>query len=262
MEHVTAPDGTRIGYDCSGDGSPIVLVHGTTADHTAWDRVRRYLEPNFTVHAMDRRGRGESGDGDEYDIHREFEDVVAVVEDIGGTVDVVGHSYGAVCALGASRLTEAIGRMVLYEPPLWTPGATLAPPEPLDRMAEQLAAEEYEGVLETFFRDVTMSEERLELYRSEPGWDERFAMAPTIPREVRMTDAYRPDPATFEDVTIPTRLLLGSETEGPLVAGTEATHDYLPNSELVMLPDQGHGATFDGPDVLANAIEDFLVTSD
>lgn len=258
MEHVTAPDGTRIAYDRNGHGPPVVLVHGTTADHTAWHRVRRHLEDAYEVYAVDRRGRGESGDAEAYHIRREFEDVAAVVDAIDGPVHLVGHSYGAVCSLGAARLTENLGRMVLYEPPLRTGDFDLAPQDALDRMAEQLERGDHEGVLETFFRDVTNSADRLERYRKDPRWPERFPIAPTIPREVRMTHAYRPDPDDFSQVTIPTRMLLGEETEGPLKAGTEAVHDYLPNSELVVLEGQGHAATFDGPRALADAIREFF----
>jgi pimeloyl-ACP methyl ester carboxylesterase len=56
------------------------------------------LEKYFTVYAVDRRGRGESGDGSNYAIEREFDDVAAVVDPIGNGVDLLGHS-SALCAL-------------------------------------------------------------------------------------------------------------------------------------------------------------------
>ncbi|HZJ07998.1 MAG TPA: alpha/beta fold hydrolase [Nocardioidaceae bacterium] len=51
-------DGTSIGYWRSGQGRPMVLVHGTTADHSRWRTVLPLLQPHATVHAVDRRGRG------------------------------------------------------------------------------------------------------------------------------------------------------------------------------------------------------------
>jgi len=50
----------RDAYWTSGDGPPLVLVHGTTADHTRWAPVLKYLEPHVTVHAM----RVRRGDAD------------------------------------------------------------------------------------------------------------------------------------------------------------------------------------------------------
>ena len=47
-----------------------------------WARLLPELEQHFTVYAIDRRGRGGSGDAVEYVIEREFEDVAAVVDAI------------------------------------------------------------------------------------------------------------------------------------------------------------------------------------
>jgi pimeloyl-ACP methyl ester carboxylesterase len=60
---VTSRDGTKIAYWTSGEGPPLVLVHGASADHTRWQPLLPYLESHATVHALDRRGRGARGDG-------------------------------------------------------------------------------------------------------------------------------------------------------------------------------------------------------
>jgi hypothetical protein len=52
----TSRDGTRIAYWRTGDGPALILVHGTTADHSRWETVLPLLEPHVTVYAMDRRG--------------------------------------------------------------------------------------------------------------------------------------------------------------------------------------------------------------
>jgi pimeloyl-ACP methyl ester carboxylesterase len=70
METVISRDGTSIAFSRSGVGPPLVLVHGSTADHTRWALVRPELERAFTVFAMDRRGRGGSGDADTYSLER------------------------------------------------------------------------------------------------------------------------------------------------------------------------------------------------
>jgi pimeloyl-ACP methyl ester carboxylesterase len=52
------------------------------------------LAQRHSVYAVDRRGRGLSGDGAEYGVEREFEDIAAVAEALDAPVDVLGHSYG------------------------------------------------------------------------------------------------------------------------------------------------------------------------
>jgi len=108
VKYLTSKDGTRIAYKQSGKGPPLLLIHGSGIDHTYWEPVTAKLERNFTVYTVDRRGRGESGDKEPYSIQWEFEDAAAIIDGISGPVDVVGHSYGALCALEAALLTKNI----------------------------------------------------------------------------------------------------------------------------------------------------------
>ena len=107
----TSRDGTPIAYWRSGEGPPLVLVHGTAADHNRWAPVLPAFEQRFTVCAVDRRGRGGSSDSDDYSVEREFEDLAVVVDSLEEPVSLLGHSYGALCALEAARLTQ-LARLV------------------------------------------------------------------------------------------------------------------------------------------------------
>ena len=116
MEIIRSKDGTPIAAWHSGVGAPLLLVHGTTGDHTGWTAVRAALERHFTVWTLDRRGRGSSGDAAVYALERECEDIAAVIAAIGGTVHLLGQSFGGLCALEAALLTPHLGRLILYEP--------------------------------------------------------------------------------------------------------------------------------------------------
>src|SRR5437660_9000166 len=142
---VTSSDGISIAVWRSGSGDPLLLVHGTTADHSRWDGVVAELGERFTVYAMDRRGRGGSGDADPYRLDAEFDDVAAVVVAIGSDVHVLGHSYGALCSLEAARRTSAVRSLILYEPPLG--GASSPPEEWLADAQKRIDAGDREAVL-------------------------------------------------------------------------------------------------------------------
>ena len=116
MQRIHSQDGTPIAVWHSGVGAPLVLVHGTTGDHTGWASVSAALERHFTVWTLDRRGRGSSGDAASYALERECEDIAAVIDAIGGEVHVLGQSFGGLCALEAALLTPHLGRLILYEP--------------------------------------------------------------------------------------------------------------------------------------------------
>jgi len=53
MEQITSNDGTVIAFWRSGAGRPLLLVHGTTADHRRWSGILPHLEQHFTVFAID-----------------------------------------------------------------------------------------------------------------------------------------------------------------------------------------------------------------
>ena len=78
--HAVSIDGTRIAIWSGGVGPPLVLVHGSMADHTTFARLVPLLEPRVTVHVLDRRGRGLSDDGPKYTIEHEYADIAAVVD--------------------------------------------------------------------------------------------------------------------------------------------------------------------------------------
>jgi pimeloyl-ACP methyl ester carboxylesterase len=113
-------------------------------DHTRWAPLLPHLERHVTVHALDRRGRGASGDAPRYELARESEDVAAVVDVIaeasGSRVDVYGHSHGGICAFGAAALTPNIRRLALYEGwPVPEPQVYALPADAEARMDELLA---------------------------------------------------------------------------------------------------------------------------
>ena len=124
MERLTTPAGTTVSYDRGGSGPPLVLSHGAFSDHhTNWEFVKPTLRIDFTVYAVARRGRGETDRTEGHTLEDEVADLVAVIESVGDPVFLLGHSYGAQCALAAAhRLPGRVRKLVLYEP--W-------PPEPL-----------------------------------------------------------------------------------------------------------------------------------
>ena len=256
MEMVVSADGTPIAVWQSGQGPPLVLVHGTVADHGRWSPVLAQFGERRTVLAVDRRGRGASGDADDYSLDQEVADVVAVVEGAGGDVSLLGHSYGGVCALEAALQTDRVGKLVLYEPPL---GFVRSSDELRLQLDELLAEERRDEVVALFMREVAgASAEQVELLRSLPAWEARRAAAHTIPREDRASGEYVFDADRFESLRVPTLFLVGGDSSDAFRAAASAAEAALPNCQVVVLEGQRHAAMDTATDLFVREVLRFL----
>ena len=264
QSRVRSADGTEIAYWTSGDGPPLLLVHGAPADHTRWRPLLPYLEPHFTVHVMDRRGRGESGDGPEYDIVREYEDVAAVVDAVAGAtgsrVNVYGHSHGGIVAFGAATLTANIHKLVLYEGwPVPDPSVYALPPGLQERMDALLAAGDRDRVVEALFRGVeNLSDEDMAAFKAAPSWPGRVAAAHTVTREVRGEQTARLDSQVAARITVPVLLVTGGHSTDPAKPAVEAVAAALPDARIVILKEQEHVADILAPEAFAGHLIAFL----
>ncbi len=237
----------------------MVLVHGSFGDHEAWSVPVGELRTRFTTFAMDRRGFGESGDGEIYSIERDFQDVAAVVETVadrfGSAVTVWGHSYGANCAMGGANMSAAIRHLVLYEPSL---GLTY-PAGAIESAEAALAAGDREtAVVRMLFDVLEMSRAEIDELRSSPRWPELLAGAHTAPRECRVEEAWAYQPGQFDNIGAPTLLLSGSESPSSLIAATHRAADAIPNSRIHTLEGHAHFAHRTDPQKVVSVIQDFI----
>jgi pimeloyl-ACP methyl ester carboxylesterase len=256
---VTTESGTPVAYWRYGKGPPLVLVHGAAADHSRWNQVLPALEERFTVYAIDRRGRGGSGDADDYALEREVEDVAAVVASLGEPVNLLGHSYGGLLALEAALLTPNVQKLVLYDPGIEVAGAEIYPHEVIERMESRLEVGDPAGVVEITMREVAgLPPETVEYMRTLPVWQARVDAAHTIPRELRAVKSYRLDPQRFEDLGTPTLLLSGGDSPAALRKAAEAVDEVLSDSYHVVMEGQGHSAMDTGTDLFTAEVLNFL----
>jgi pimeloyl-ACP methyl ester carboxylesterase len=118
---VIGADGTSIGLLTAGAGPALLLVHGGMGRLEGWGPIWPALAERRLVTAMDRRGRGSSGDTEPYTLSKEFDDIAAVAtrlaEEQGALIDVFAHSYGTTWTLGAAAHGAPFRRIALYEPP-------------------------------------------------------------------------------------------------------------------------------------------------
>lgn len=248
LRATTSADGTEIAYRVAGNGEPLVLVHGAATSSADWVFAMQHLRERFAVVSMDRRGRGRSGDGAEHAMEREAEDILAVLEAVGGEL-LVGHSYGALCSILAVQRTDRVRKLVLYEPPI------AIRPAFLTGMEARVAAGDHEEVLFAFLKGTGVPEAQVELIRASPAWPVLLDAARTLPRELRAASDWE-NPAG--PIDIPTLFLRGGDTTSVAYLDTfEELEAAFPDSRLELLAGQTHIAHVLAAEAFAQTVIEF-----
>jgi pimeloyl-ACP methyl ester carboxylesterase len=113
---VSSSDGTAIAYTTTGTGPGLILVPGALAVAADFTLLAHALADTFTVHVIERRGRGASGpQGDRYTIASECADLQAVQSATGAAL-VFGHSFGGLVALEAAIGDRDLHHVAVFEP--------------------------------------------------------------------------------------------------------------------------------------------------
>lgn len=116
---------TDLHVEIWGDGTPVVLVHGSLATGAEeWSEQRPLADEGYQLIVPDRRGYGSSPAASGEDFLVDADDIVEL---LGQGAHLVGHSYGGLGALvAAARCPEAVRSLTLLEPPV----AASAPCDP------------------------------------------------------------------------------------------------------------------------------------
>jgi pimeloyl-ACP methyl ester carboxylesterase len=255
---VHSADGTRISYRCLGNGPAIVFVHGSVSTHTDWMRVAKLLAGRYTCYVMDRRGRAHSGVGVlPYSIEREYEDISAVLDTAGPGALLAGHSFGAICSLGAALL-HPVPRLILYEPTLPVGGPIAG--APLADYASAIAEGDLDKALELGLAKFTrLPAAPIYAMRVSKAWPHLRVLAKSWTRELEAMDSLPPTAEHYSALACPVLLLRGSESpEHPMQDAARALAQVLPRVRVETLAGQDHMGLRGAPRMIADLILDFL----
>jgi pimeloyl-ACP methyl ester carboxylesterase len=249
VETVTSKDGTRIAFDRSGRGEPVILVDGALSTRTAGlnGPLAELLAPHFTAYTYDRRGRGDSGDTPPYAIEREIDDIEALVDHAGGSACLYGISSGGVLALdAANRLGPKVTRLAVYEAPFVVDDTR--PPLPdgyLARMQELVAADRRGDAIDLFMgKGIGLPGWMVFIMRFLPSRSAQKAVAHTLPYDATImgdTQSGNPLPKDrWSSITLPTLVVAGGKSPTWMQHSQRALADLLPTAQHRTLEGQMH----------------------
>lgn len=235
-------------YHEAGNGSPVVLLHGSgpgVSAWTNWKRVIPALSGSFRVIAPDMAGFGytERDPNLKYDIKLWVKHLIAFLDALGiEKASLVGNSFGGSLALAAAaRFPERFDRLVLMGTPcdkfVMTPGLRAG-------WDYQPSRENMRSAMSHFPYDASFITDELveDRYQASliPGAQEGLRKLLVKPNDEGETPLSGMPTAVVEAIAHPTLVLHGREDRvipaemGILLART------LPNAELHMFGRCGH----------------------
>jgi len=253
--------GGRIAYEVTGDGPLVVLVPGMGDLRASYRMLAPALVASgYRVATTDLRGHGDSdATFSSYGDLETADDIVALVEALGSPAVVVGNSMGAgaaVCA--AADHPDLVTGLVLLGP-FVRDGDVGALTRALMRvaLAPPWAAATWKAYLPRLYAGRLPADHGSYISRvvasiRRPGYARAFS------RTTRISHA--PAQARIHKVTAPTLVVMGEQDPDFPDPRVEATWiaDAL-GGTVAMVPDAGHYPQSQQPDVVADAVQSFLL---
>ncbi|MEQ4721869.1 alpha/beta fold hydrolase [Nonomuraea sp. B19D2] len=242
VETVVSADGTRIAFEKSGSGPPVVVIGGGLNDKAMFAPFAHILSGHFTVYNTDRRGHGDSdyGDPETYTIEREVEDLAALVDHIGEPPALFANCTGGMVAIHAAAMGLPLAKLGLYEPPYDSPKAT---DEQLATLKRLVAEGRREEAVTHFGMSIVgfITEETLAKVKGHPAWQAFLSMAPSAVYDTIISQQHNAIPfALLPQVTTPTLLVSGRKSSVAIQEACVTLAERLPDARLIRLPDEGH----------------------
>lgn len=223
----------------TGQQTVLVLHGGLSCSDDLLPSLEPHLGTAFDLVAFDRRGHGYTRDSAEpFHYAAMAEEVIGVIEHLGGPVHLIGWSDGGIAALLASlQRPDLVGRQVLIGANFHHDGIALsdddlADESPIGRAAAQSYAQRSPDGAEHF---AVVSAKFEQMARTEPA--------------LRVED--------LRAVTTPTLVLAGDDDMVRL-DHTIALYQALPAGQLGIVPGASHALPVERPRLVAELVVDFL----
>jgi pimeloyl-ACP methyl ester carboxylesterase len=246
MSTVVSADGTKIAYEVTGDGPPLVLVDGAMCYRESGPGrpLAAELAGDFTVFVYDRRGRGESPNVESTPA-REVEDIAALVKEAGGSAYLFGSSSGAMLALEAANTGVGALKLAMYEPTLIVDDTHAPAPESALADMRGLVAQDRRGdAVTSFMRSVDVPGFGIVLMKLLPAWKKLKGVAHTLPNDLVLLEGLRqgkPLPTDrWTSATMPTLVADGGKSPAYMRNSASSMAKVLPNATHTTLPGQTH----------------------
>jgi len=261
-------DGLKFHYlDWSGDGPPLVMLHGFSGHAHTWDHTAEALSERYRVLALDQRGHGDTEWAPVYGSRPMVQDVQRFLDALHlDRVTLMGLSMGGTVAyLFAAAHPERVERLVILDigPEVAPAGAeriarAVSAPD-VFASEDEAFAQAREGnprPTDQSLRDRTAHNLRT---RSDGSLTFKWDKALRDGTAVREDHSERERWEAWRRVQCPTLLIRGADSDVLAVETAEQMLAENPHATLAVVPDCGHSITLDRPEGLVDALRPWLL---
>ncbi|MET7304135.1 alpha/beta hydrolase [Embleya sp. NPDC005575] len=267
VESVDSSDGTVITYRTVGSGPGLLIVPGALQTAADFDGLAGALAGQFTVHTVERRGRGASGpQGDAYSAAAETADIEAVRAATGARL-VFGTSFGGFLTLQAALRGSAFDRIAVYEPGVAVDGSV--PMGWADRSRRELDAGRPAEAFLTFVQGINpdlsgraprwLMRIILRLAIKKPERLQKHALLAGSIREHAEAERTEADFPRYAEIGVPVLLMAGKDVKTTGAGrATVRLKDVLADAKLIEYPKLDHFGPETKPEAIAEDLAAFL----
>ena len=267
MDTVEA-NGVRLAYDDTGQGAPVVCVHGSWTDRRAWDAVAPTLAQRYRVISYDRRGHSQSERPSEPSgFAAQVEDLAALIAALDAApAHLLTNSYGGVIALGlAVAHPDRVASLCLHEPPLFSILGESSGVAGLleeyqvngERVADEVRAGRHELAARHFVETIALGPGAWELMPEDMRRTMTFN-APTFLDDAGVPAQGVVNIDDLAGVTAPMLLTMGEQSPSPFSMVVDRIVEVTPGCGRSLFPGAGHIPHRTHPEELADVALSFL----
>ncbi|MFE4463021.1 alpha/beta fold hydrolase [Nocardia tengchongensis] len=258
---IRSADGSTIAVETTGSGTPVILIGGAFNDRSTVAALAATLAPHVTAVRYDRRGRGDSTDvSGDFAVQSEIDDLAAVIEHVGGSAHVFGHSSGAALALEGVLRGLPINKVAVYEMPAVVNGNRAEPPADVrDRLVDLVVRGDFDGAAELFLTEqVGVPAPVVAEMRNSPVWEFLRAQANSLPYDVAVSGPrMRLQSDRYATIAVPALVVYGDRTWPWIQAANHALAAAIPSARRVVVPGADH-EILNQPELLEPLLLDFV----
>lgn len=261
--------GTRLFYQRSGNGVPILLLHSSGCTGGSWQRLVGELGAGFTSYTPDLAGYGQSSCeyiGEGSTLWDEAEFVAPLMWDVDERFHMIGHSFGGAVALAAALAwPERVRSLTLYEP---TAFSVLRDRDGDDRKQWGVIR----GVADDMQRFISEGSEHramahfVDFWNGAGAWDHMPApqqddlsrLAKKMVRDFHMLFDEKWIVEEFSRLRFPVAILKGGKSTPVTLRVADILANLIPEARLIEIPNAGHMAPVTNPRAVAPVIKEQL----